>query len=358
MGLPADVRAVPRIGAGGHPVSRRPAAVHDAGTAPEPQRATLRLSARDARSVLRLSSEPVVVSEQGSIVYVNPAAEQALGSTAALLVGRSFGSVLPGWRDDLAEAGEGWRIEEVGETVIAFGEAAAQTRWMQRMLQAEQLAAVGQLAASVAHEVGAPLTAITVAVEQLLKRECGTCMRGSHDLELVLSQTRRIATLARRLVDLARPGDPARRPINVNAEVTEAFELLEKQLQRDDITAVLMLDPGVPIIRADPHQLQQVLLNLMLNAGQALREKGGTVYVSTRAMGRWVELVVHDNGPGIQADDFHRIFLPFFSRSGGTGLGLPLARQIIHAHGGTVEVESQPGTGATFTVRLPVTAND
>jgi signal transduction histidine kinase len=108
------------------------------------------------------------------------------------------------------------------------------------------------------------------------------------------------------------------------------------------------------VLRADPHQLQQVLLNLMLNAGQALRECGGTVYVSTRSAGRWVELVVRDTGPGIQPQDLPRIFLPFFSRSGGTGLGLPLARQIVHAHGGTVEVESQPGAGSTFTVRIPV----
>jgi signal transduction histidine kinase len=340
-------------------VSPHPAPPRDTGAVPQPPAAPVRLPGREGRAVLDLVSEPVLIADQEMIVrFANPAAGQALGAAPATLVGQPLATLLPGWRDDVAEPGPGWRVERAGSLHIALGEAAVQTRWMQRMLQAEQLAAVGQLAASVAHEVGAPLTAITVAVEQLLKRECGTCMRGSHDLELVLSQTRRIATLARRLVDLARPGDPARRPINLNAEVTEAFELLEKQLHRDDISAVLMLDPAVPVLRADPHQLQQVLLNLMLNAGQALRERGGTVYVSTRTTGRWVELVVRDNGPGIQPEDFPRIFLPFFSRSGGTGLGLPLARQIIHAHGGTVEVDSQPGAGATFTVRIPVTAHE
>jgi signal transduction histidine kinase len=78
------------------------------------------------------------------------------------------------------------------------------------------------------------------------------------------------------------------------------------------------------------------------------------VAVGTRSVGRWVEFVVEDTGPGIAAEDYPRIFLPFFSRSGGTGLGLPLARQIVHAHGGTIDVESQPGSGAKFTVRLPV----
>jgi signal transduction histidine kinase len=331
------------------------------GTPPDagPLRFMPGMPGRDLRALLDLFREPVVVADEALVVvYANAAAEQALNSARPALVGKLLSGVLPGWRDDVAEPGAGWRLEQLGEYNAAFGEIASDNRWMQRMLQAEQLAAVGQLAASVAHEVGAPLTAITVAVEQLLKRECGTCVRGSHDLELVLSQTRRIATLARRLVDLARPGDPMRRPINFNAEVTGAFELVEKQLHRNDIVAVLELDDKVPVVRADPHQLQQVLLNLMLNAGQALRESGGSVQVSTHAVGRWVELVVRDTGPGIQPEDFPRIFLPFFSRSGGTGLGLPLARQIVHAHGGTIDVESQPGTGASFTVRIPVAAHE
>jgi nitrogen-specific signal transduction histidine kinase len=202
---------------------------------------------RQARALFDLLREPVVVANEDlAVIYANSAAEQALGTTEPALLGQPLSVVLPGWRDDLGEPGSGWRREQLGTRCVVFGEVASDTRWMQRMLQAEQLAAVGQLAASVAHEVGAPLTAITVAVEQLLKRECGACVRGSHDLELVLSQTRRIATLARRLVDLARPGDPMRRPINLNAEVTEAFELLEKQLKRDEITSVLMLDPMCP----------------------------------------------------------------------------------------------------------------
>lgn len=318
-----------------------------------------RMPGRDVKALLDAFREPAVVTNEDFVViYVNAAAEQTLNTGRAATVGRPISTVIPGWREDLGEPGAGWRLESLGDHWAVFAEVASDTRWMQRMLQAEQLAAVGQLAASVAHEVGAPLTAITVAVEQLLKRGCSTCSRGSHDLELVLSQTRRIATLARRLVDLARPGDPMRRPIDFNAQVAEAFELVEKQLHRDDIVAVLTVDPDVPVVRADPHQLQQVLLNLMLNAGQAMRDDGGEVYVSTRAIGRWVELIVSDTGPGIQTDDFPRIFLPFFSRSGGTGLGLPLARQIVHAHGGTIDVESQPGAGATFTVRIPVAAHE
>lgn len=299
--------------------------------------------------------EPVVLAgADRTVVCCNIAAEQMLGSARHELVGRPMVDVLPDWSSSSNQPGAAWRVVSIGTGYAAFGDGAADTRWMQRMLQAEQLAAVGQLAASVAHEVGAPLTAITVAVDQLLAHSCGTCATGSRDLELVLSQTRRIAQLSRRLVDLARPGDPLRRAIDFNTCITEAFELVDKQLRHDDIRTTLTLDAGMTIVRADPHQMQQLLINLMLNAGQAMRDAAGRIDVATRVRASWIELVVADTGPGISADDLPLIFLPFFSRSGGTGLGLPLSRQIVHAHGGTIDVESPPGAGARFTVRIPV----
>jgi signal transduction histidine kinase len=216
---------------------------------------------------------------------------------------------------------------------------------MQRMLQAEQLAAVGQLAASVAHEVGAPLTAITVAVEQLLKRECGVCSTGSHDLALVLSQTRRIAVLSRRLVDLARPGDPVLRPIDLNAVIRDGFELVEKQLHRSSIRTELDLDAAIPIVRGDAHQLQQVLLNLLLNAERALAQRGGAVRVETRARGPWVELCVSDTGPGITAEDLPRSSC--LSTRGRAAQGWACRwRGRSCAHGGTIDVDSRVGEGA------------
>lgn len=320
-----------------------------------------RFSLLELRAAAGGLREPLLLVDEAYLVqYLNPAAEQALSMTSRQAVGMELPALLPGRyaRGDIALS-PGWRAERLPSGWAIYGELVeADARWMQRMLQAEQLAAVGQLAASVAHEVGAPLTAITVAVEQLLKRECGACAAGSHDLELVLSQTRRIAQLSRRLVDLARPGDPVLRPIDLNAVIRDGFELVEKQLHRSAIQASLELDPGVPIVRADAHQLQQVLLNLLLNAERALAERGGSVSVSTRAKGTWVELRVCDNGPGIAAEDLPKIFLPFYSRSGGTGLGLPLARQIVHAHGGTIDVDNRAGGGAQFTVRIPVAADE
>lgn len=314
------------------------------------------------RRILEGVRQPAVVADGAfCVIYLNAAAESALGVERGAVLGRPIGEVVPGeWGGEEPVVAEGWRVERLGEGWVAYGpveEGGVAEHLVSRMVEAEQLAAVGQLAASVAHEIGAPLTAISVAVEYLLKRECGACRFASRDLEVILTQTRRIAQLSRRLVDLARPGEPTRQAIDLNAVIRDGFDLVEKQLRSAGIEGKLELDPSLPMIQADPHQVQQVLINLLLNAQRAMADGGGRLEVRTRRRGGWVVLEVADTGPGIAAEDVSRIFLPFFSRSGGTGLGLPLARQIVHKHGGTIEVVTGPSGGATFTVQLPVGGN-
>jgi signal transduction histidine kinase len=181
---------------------------------------------------------------------------------------------------------------------------------------------------------------------------------GEHDLRIVLSQTQRISRLTRRLVDLARPGVPALEAVELNAIVRDVMDLFDKQLRRSNIEPEVKLDLHLPVVKGDGQQLQQVLLNLVLNAEHALAKRGGRLTVQTRRLHGWVELRVADNGPGVDPEYLPKIFLPFFSRSGGTGLGLATVRQIVHGHGGTVEVESAPGQGAVFTVRLPEGTDD
>jgi signal transduction histidine kinase len=133
--------------------------------------------------------------------------------------------------------------------------------------------------------------------------------------------------------------------------------VMQRQLRRSEVESVLDLASGLPLVRGDQHQLQQVLINLLLNAQRAACAEGSrtrTVEVSTRAAGEAVELWVVDGGPGIAEEDHARIFLPFFSRQGGAGLGLSLSRGIVHRHGGTLRVESRVGHGTTFVMRLPV----
>ncbi|OYV67560.1 MAG: hypothetical protein B7Z72_09475 [Gemmatimonadetes bacterium 21-71-4] len=143
-------------------------------------------------------------------------------------------------------------------------------------------------------------------------------------------------------------------PASANEVVEQATSLVQPQLGRYRIRLDLELEPQLPALQADEAQLQQVLINLFLNAQHAMAETGGVLTVSTRALGRdVVEIVVADNGPGITETDLPHIFTPFFSRSGGTGLGLALAAQIVKSHRGSIDAASRVGHGATFTIRLP-----
>jgi signal transduction histidine kinase len=312
--------------------------------------------------VLHGLREPVIVADrQFRVSYANPAAERALGVLPGGSAGRPLPELLPGrYSAPEPDAGDLWRFRRSREGWVAYGSSSATVEegWTQRVIEAEQLAAVGQLAAGVAHEIGAPLTAISVAVEYLIKSTPPEAEDVRRDLELVLSQTQRISRLTRRLVDLAKPAEPEFKPTDLNAIVQEGVEFVERQLRRDAVQCTILLDGSLPPIRADAHHLQQVLLNLLLNAHRAVLTRSPAerrVEVRTGRQAGWAELTVADTGPGIEPDDLHRIFLPFFSRAGSTGMGLTVVWNIVHQHGGTIEARSQPGQGASFLVRLPLT---
>ncbi|MEJ2679660.1 MAG: ATP-binding protein [Gemmatimonadota bacterium] len=172
------------------------------------------------------------------------------------------------------------------------------------------------------------------------------------DRELILAQTHRIAQLSRLLTNLAGPGTPQVRPVDVNEVVREVVDAMGRALEEGRIRPVLALDEGLGKIASDPRRIQQVVVTLLSNARDAMPD-GGRLEVSTRRREDWVELQVVDSGKGIREEDVSRIFLPFFSRTGGTGLGLPLARQLVHSLGGTINVQTEEGRGATFIVLLP-----
>jgi two-component system NtrC family sensor kinase len=315
------------------------------------------------REILEGVREAVVVADaEGRVCHLNGAAARALGRGPEEVVGWPLAAVLPGdYASEPPVPPAGWRLERRAQGWVAYGEAAlgadGREPWLQHVVEAQQLAAVGQVAAGVAHEIGAPLTAISVAVEYLLKSEVEPDAPIRRDLEMVLAQTQRIARLARSLVDLAKPGEPVLVPVDLNAVVAEGLELMQRPLRRAGVEGIIELAPELPLVPGDAHQLQQVLINLLLNAQRAVQSPGASakrVEVRTRAAPDAVELIVADHGPGIAAEDLPRIFLPFFSRAGGAGLGLSLARGIVHRHGGTLRAESAPGRGASFIVRLPL----
>ncbi len=243
----------------------------------------------------------------------------------------------------------------------------SQRRQVERqVIESEKLVTLGQLAASVAQEIGAPLTSIGIVIENLRRARLGD-PDAERQLETAAQQLSRIARLNHGLVELAKPGELHLAHVQIAEVIDRVLELLGSSLERAGVEAEVEVSAGteLPEIEADAGQLQQVFLNLLMNAQRAMEPQGGGVVIIRteltrgfpvvgRPMRQVLKIEVSDNGPGIEPADLHYIFAPFFSRSGGSGLGLALAKQIIHAHGGAIEARSSAGKGATFTVLLPV----
>jgi signal transduction histidine kinase len=309
------------------------------------------LNAPQLRVLLDHAEEPIIaVDGDLRVTYTNARGAAALGEVR----GRLLPEVLPGVYGEGAPSPAGaWRVVALDGGWAVFGRSGGEgDQRLQQLLQAEQLAAVGQLSAAVVHEIGAPLTAIEIAVDRLAKRKGRGARTQEQDRELILAQTHRIAQLSRLLTNLAGPGAPQVRPVNVNEVVREVIDAMGRTLEEADIRPALALDEEMKEIASDPRRIQQVVVALVSNARDAMPD-GGRLEVSTRRREGWIELRVVDSGGGIREEDLSRIFLPFFSRTGGTGLGLPLARQLVHSLEGTISVQTEEGRGATFIVLLP-----
>ncbi len=232
-----------------------------------------------------------------------------------------------------------------------------------RLMQAEKLAAVGELVAGVAHELNNPLTAV-VGYAQLLQRQPVVEEGVKHKLNVIFQEAQRSAGIVNNLLAFARQHKPERRYVDVNDLVERALELLAYQLRTDNVEVVRQLDPSVPPTMADPNQLQQVFVNLITNARQAMAEahERGTLTVATRRVGEdRIRVEFHDDGPGIARQVINKIFDPFFTTKEvgqGTGLGLSICYGLVAEHGGRIWADSEEGKGATFVVELPVVEED
>jgi two-component system NtrC family sensor kinase len=238
-----------------------------------------------------------------------------------------------------------------------------------QIVQAEKLAAVGRLAAGLAHEINNPLTGVLTFGSLLLQR-VDSQPELREDLEIIVRETKRCREIVKGLLDFSRQIPPERRPIDVNEAVRRAVAVVMNQLRLDHVALRLDLAAGLPPLFADANQIQQVVVNLLLNAADASAGSGGTLRVATRRVdlprsvegaeaGRprpWLEIEVQDSGCGIPPDVLPRVFDPFFSTKGprGTGLGLAVSWGIIESHGGRIDVESAVGRGSRFIVRLPL----
>ena len=233
-----------------------------------------------------------------------------------------------------------------------------------QLVQAAKLSAVGQLVSGVAHELNNPLSVVIGYAQLLLSR--GLPEDARRPVELIVAQGARMAKIVQSLLLFSRQRKPERRIVDLRAVIQQIVRLRESQLTLSSIQLELDLAVDVPPVEGDMHQLQQVFLNLLLNAEQAIlgsgvggRRTGDRIRISTIARrdgdGTWAVVQVTDNGPGIKADVLPRIFDPFFTtkRIGdGSGLGLSVSHGIVEQHGGHLTVESSPGHTA-FTVALP-----
>jgi len=244
--------------------------------------------------------------------------------------------------------------------VEIYRDLTAQRLFQSKLLQTEKLAALGQMVTGIAHELSNPLTSILGYAQRLLLRGGSTAL--ANEARQITAEAERASAILRQLLLTGRESRPERRRVSLNQVVSRTIELQQFSLAAEKIRVQLDLDPVLPFVQGDSGQVQQVLMNLMGNARQALEQqgKGGTIQVRTRRIAeRRVLLEVSDDGPGIPAAIQARIFDPFFTTKPagvGTGLGLAIVLGIVREHGGQVRVTSPPGGGTTFSVELPAAA--
>ena len=230
-------------------------------------------------------------------------------------------------------------------------------RLEEQLIQAEKLAAMGQMLAGVAHELNNPLTAI-LGVTELLRERPGADDSTKRQLELTHRQARRAARIVQNLLEFSRPASPQKRPLDLNNLLERTLQLQEHSLRRNNIEVDFHPQPDLPGVIGDANQLIQVFLNLVTNAEQAIKEVRDTGRIQIRAgtTGNQLTITVQDDGVGIRPEALPRLFDPFYTTKrpgGGTGLGLSICTSIVREHGGNIEAEILPAGGSAFTIYLP-----
>jgi two-component system sensor histidine kinase HydH len=321
------------------------------------------------------------VDAQGHITTANPRASQLLALAQEDLQGRSFADVFgrtsltldPVLRRGLAleEREIGWMSSNSEETPLAVsvtpltgdqGEVSGAVVLLrdlrtlkalqQRVERTERLAALGRLAAGVAHEIRNPLGAIRGLV-QYFQATWKEHAEQRVYLDVILREVDRLNRVVSDLVEFARPREPQREPHDLVEIVRHAVTLVQSDVRAKGIRIVHDLEERLPPLLVDRDMVLQALLNILLNAVEAM-EPGGELRIRLADSSGWVELAIQDTGCGIPPDHLERLFDPFFTtKRQGTGLGLAIAHSVIQAHDGEIIIDSTPDMGTTVTIRLP-----
>lgn len=348
-------------------------------------------------NVAHFTLNPLEITDgNGRIIYVNPAFERASGYSREELLGKNpnvFGSgkqprgfwenvwttitsgkIWMGEVENRKRSGEPFLsfllispvVDQSGKIVGYFGvhrDITEQKHLEQQLFKAQKMESIGTLAAGIAHEVGNPLTSISSLVQVVQRTTQDDFTK--EKLELIKHQVTRISKIIRDLVDFSRPSAYEVQLTDVNKCVRQAVDIVHAGKKSMAIQFDLNLDPAIPFLHLVPDQVEQVLINILINAVDAVFDmqknassrKEGRVVVTTRVTGQHLEIVIADNGKGMTEDEVEKIFEPFFTTKGvgeGTGLGLWVSYGIVKSFHGQIQVQSRVGEGASFTILLPI----
>ncbi len=322
-----------------------------------------------------------IVDRSGAIRRANRAFADLVNAPPASLIGRPWQAFIPPeWALDLQRAldqqGAGREVElRTGErtyavtavpisstdrsaVVLLFDDQTERRRLQDQLIQSEKMSAIGQLIAGIAHDLNNPLASV-VGFADFLSEVPNIPATIREPLTVVREEAERASSIVRNLLGFARKQDHQRRPTALKPLLDATFVLLRNQLMAQRVEAQIEIEPDLPMPDVDPNQIQQVFVNLINNAAQAIASTGrpGTIVVRVR---RWLDGVaidVMDDGPGMSETLAAQVFEPFFTTKAegeGTGLGLSISQGIVKEHGGRIMLSSEEGRGSTFTVQLPL----
>ena len=228
-------------------------------------------------------------------------------------------------------------------------------RLQEQLRHADRLATIGQLSAGIAHEINEPIGSI-LGFAQLVKKYPHLSPEVMKDVEKITKASLHAREVVRKLMLFARQMPPQKTRVNLNQVIEDGLYFLESRCAKEGIKVIRLLYPELPEVTADPAQMTQVLVNVVVNAIQAM-PKGGTLSIQTKASDKFVSLIIEDTGIGMEEKVVNQIFLPFYTTKDvgkGTGLGLAVVHGIIASHGGSIQVKSKVGDGTRFEIQLPI----